>query len=200
MTTDPMTPPIRSPLDYLVVALDMPSADLALDMANRLEGSVRWVKVGLELFVTTGPPMIETLRARGFEVFLDLKFHDIPNTVAGASAAAARTGAGIINVHAGGGIDMMIAAKDGALRGARERGTPAPTMLAVTVLTSLTGEELPGYYQSRTVEERVLYLAQATREAGLDGVVCSPREVTPLRVSLGPDFKLLTPGLRFADG
>lgn len=169
-------------------------------MAARLEGLVRWVKVGLELYVAAGPSIIETLRRQGLEVFLDLKFHDIPNTVAGASAAAARTGAGIINVHAGGGIEMMVAARDGATRGAAERGVAPPKLLAVTVLTSLTGEELPGYYRPGPVAERVVYLAESTREAGLDGVVCSPREIVPLRASLGTDFLLLTPGLRFADG
>lgn len=169
-------------------------------MAARLEGSVRWVKVGLELFIAAGPLVVETLRQRGFEVFLDLKFHDIPNTVSGASAAAARTGAGIINVHAGGGIDMMAAALDGARKGAGDMGFEPPKVLAVTVLTSLTGDELPGYYRPSPVGERVLYLAESTHAAGLDGVVCSPQEVERLRASLGNNFLLLTPGLRFSEG
>ena len=200
MTPDAPTPPTRPALDYLVVALDMPSSRDAIEMATRLHGTVRWVKVGLELYVAAGPSIVSDLRRLGFEVFLDLKFHDIPNTVAGASAAAARTGAGIVNVHAGGGIDMMKAALLGAARGAKEGGTAPPKILAVTVLTSLTGLELPGYYQSRPMGERVVYLAESTREAGLDGVVCSPKEIEILRAVVGPGFLLLTPGLRFADG
>jgi orotidine-5'-phosphate decarboxylase len=185
----------------LVVALDYPDARHALAAAQRLSDTVRWVKVGLELFVAAGPAILHELRLAGFDVFLDLKFHDIPNTVAGACASAARSGVGLINVHAGGGVAMMRAARDGAARGAAERGHDPPRLLGVTMLTSLTGEELPGYYDhTRPVADRVVLLAEAAREAGLDGVVCSPREVVPLRAALPADFLLLTPGIRFAGG
>jgi orotidine-5'-phosphate decarboxylase len=198
--TTPARRPLRDPLDHLVVAFDVPSRGAALALADRLGDAVRWAKVGLELFVSAGPGIVTELSARGLSVFLDLKFHDIPNTVSGACAAAARTGAAILNVHAGGGEAMMAAAREGADRGAAEAGRPRPEVLAVTVLTSLTGAELPDYYQARPVGERVTYLARAARDAGLDGVVCSPLEIAPLRAALGPEFRLLTPGLRFADG
>lgn len=190
----------RSAADRLVVAFDYPRADAALGLADRLAGRIRWAKVGLELFVTAGPNIVHAFAARGFHVFLDLKFHDIPTTVAGACAAAARSGAAMINVHAGGAGEMMRAALDGARRGAAESGHPTPKVLAVTVLTSLSGSELPGYYSDRPVTDRVVLLAEAARDAGLDGVVCSPMEIAPLRAALGPDFRLLTPGIRFADG
>lgn len=190
----------RSAADRLVVAFDYPRADEALALADRLAGRIRWAKVGLELFVTAGPNVVHAFAARGFHVFLDLKFHDIPHTVAGACAAAARSGAAMINVHAGGAGEMMRAALEGARRGAAESRHPAPKLLAVTVLTSLSGSELAGYYSDRPVEDKVVMLARAAREAGLDGVVCSPREIEPLRAALGPDFGLLTPGVRFADG
>jgi len=190
----------REPLDHLVVAFDVSSREEALALADRLGDAVRWAKVGLELFVSAGPGIVGELSARGLSVFLDLKFHDIPNTVAGACASAARTGAGLVNVHAGGGEAMMRAAREGAERGAREAGRPRPEILAVTVLTSLAGTELPGYYQARSVEERVVYLAGEAKAAGLDGVVCSPHEISRLRETLGPDFRLLTPGLRFVEG
>jgi orotidine-5'-phosphate decarboxylase len=185
----------------LVVALDYPDARSALAAAQRLSGTVRWVKVGLELFTAAGPAILHELRLADFDIFLDLKFHDIPNTVAGACASAARNGVGLVNVHAGGGPAMMRAAREGAARGAAERGDDPPRILGVTMLTSLTGEELPGYYDhTRPVPDRVVLLAQAAREAGLDGVVCSPREIVPLRAALPNDFVLLTPGIRFAGG
>jgi orotidine-5'-phosphate decarboxylase len=198
--TTPSRPLAREPLDHLVVAFDVPSRQAALALADRLGDAVRWAKVGLELFVAAGPGIVTELSDRGLSIFLDLKFHDIPNTVAGACASAARTGAAILNVHAGGGEAMMAAAREGAERGAAESGRARPEVLAVTVLTSLTGNELPRYYQPHSVAERVAYLAAEAKKAGLDGVVCSPLEIVPLREALGPSFRLLTPGLRFADG
>ncbi len=191
---------MTTPRDRLIVALDFPDRQSAVTMATRLEGVVRWVKVGLELYVSEGPAVVSSITSRGFDVFLDLKFHDIPNTVEGACRRAAATGAGLINVHAGGGEAMMEAAARGAQAGAWAAGKPAPKVLAVTVLTSLTGQELPGYYAASPVAERVLLLARAARNAGLDGVVASPQEIEPLRAALGPEFIILTPGIRFAGG
>lgn len=184
--------------DRLVVALDLPTPAEALELAARLRPAVRWFKVGMELYTAAGPTIVWDLVGQGARVFLDLKYHDIPNTVERACAVAARLGCGLINVHVGGGEEMMAAAARGARTGAAEAGLPAPRVLGVTVLTSLAGHELPGYYTERPVGERVLLLARAARDAGLDGVVCSAQEVGHLRPELGPGFILLTPGIRFS--
>lgn len=184
--------------DRLIVALDLPTPAEALEMAERLRPDVRWFKVGLELYTAAGPTIVWDLVGQGAHVFLDLKYHDIPNTVERACAAAARLGCGLINVHAGGGEEMMAAAARGARTGAAEVGLPAPHVLGVTVLTSLAGHELPGYYADRPMPERVLTLARAARDAGLSGVVCSAQEAGHLRPELGPEFILLTPGIRFS--
>lgn len=191
---------MRDAADILIVALDVPGEEEALRLCDRLGPRLRRVKVGLELYVAEGPGIVPALLSRGLDIFLDLKFHDIPNTVERACAEAARLGAGIMNVHAGGGEAMMEAAVRGARAGAREGGHPVPQVLGVTVLTSLSGSELPGYYAGVPVAERVVTLARAARDAGLDGVVASPREVRPLREALGPEFVLLTPGIRFPGG
>ena len=175
----------------VIVALDAPGADAALALAARLDPQSCRVKVGKELFVSAGPAVVERLQERGFEVFLDLKFHDIPNTVAGACRAAARLGVWMMNVHASGGEAMLRAACD-AVQGASRR----PMLIAVTVLTSLAEHDLSAVGWSGSVMQNVERLARLARDAGLDGVVCSALEAPTLRAELGAAFKLVTPGIR----
>jgi orotidine-5'-phosphate decarboxylase len=175
----------------IIVALDYPSLAEALALADRLDPRQCRVKVGKELFTRAGPAVIETLTARGFEVFLDLKFHDIPNTVANACAAAADLGVWMLNVHAAGGAAMMRAAK-----AQLEQKSPMPLLIAVTVLTSLDNADLAAIGCPGDTQERVASLASLAMQAGLDGVVCSPREVKELRTRLGSGPVLVTPGIR----
>ncbi|MFZ5482683.1 MAG: orotidine-5'-phosphate decarboxylase [Pseudomonadota bacterium] len=175
----------------VVVALDYPDAATALALVDRLSPDLCKLKVGKELFVRAGPALVETLVGRGYAVFLDLKFHDIPNTVAQACRAAADLGVWMVNVHASGGLKMMMAARD-ALAQAGQR----PKLIAVTVLTSMAGEDLRQIGIEREPSDQVLHLALLTRQAGLDGVVCSAQEGPLLRQHLGPDFLLVTPGIR----
>jgi orotidine-5'-phosphate decarboxylase len=178
----------------IIVALDYPSAQAALDMAARLDPALCRVKVGKELFTAAGPALVESLVARGFGVFLDLKFHDIPNTVAGACKAAARLGVWMLNVHASGGCAMMQAAHE-ALATQKQR----PKLIAVTVLTSLSLSDLADIGIEGRPEAAVLRLARLAQGAGMDGVVCSAQEARALRVACGPNFNLVTPGIRLAD-
>lgn len=177
----------------VIVALDYPAAQPALELASRLSPGLCRLKVGKELFTRTGPSLVESLQARGFDVFLDLKFHDIPNTVAGAVRAAAELGVWMVNVHASGGSRMMEAAA-AALQGFDDR----PLLIAVTVLTSMSDEDLRELGYTETAAERVLRLARLAQECGLDGVVCSAREAPRLRAERGRDFCLVTPGIRLA--
>jgi len=178
--------------ERLAVALDFPSAGLALAFVDRLEGSCRWLKVGLELYLAAGNGLIETLRGRGFEIFLDLKLHDIPNTVAGAVRSAANVGASLLTIHAGGGEAMIRA----AAKAARVPG--GPKLLAVTVLTSMDAGELTGIGVSAAPAEQVLRLGRLAQAAGgvEMGLVCSAEEVGMLRRELGPEIRLVTPGIR----
>jgi orotidine-5'-phosphate decarboxylase len=178
----------------IIIALDFPGAAAAIEFTRRLDASLCRVKVGKELFTATGPGLVEALQRQGFDVFLDLKFHDIPNTVAGACRAAAGLGVWMVNVHALGGRAMMRTARD-ALEGAVRR----PLLTAVTVLTSLSAADLPEIGLSGTPEENVLRLAALARDAGLDGVVCSAQEAKALRSTLGERFPLVTPGIRMPD-
>jgi len=175
----------------VIVALDYPDAESALALAGRLDPSACKLKVGKELFVSTGPQLVGRLVDRGFPVFLDLKFHDIPNTVAQACAAAARLGVWMVNVHASGGMKMMQAAKD-ALAGFAS----PPKLIAVTVLTSMGQEDLVQVGIGVEPQDQVIRLARLAHEAGLDGVVCSAREAQTLRQQLGAAFLLVTPGIR----
>lgn len=175
----------------IIVALDYPEAAPALELAERLDPAMCRLKVGKELFVAAGPQLVRALVDRGHAVFLDLKFHDIPNTVAQACKAAARLGVWMLNVHASGGLVMMRAARE-----ALEEIWPRPRLIAVTVLTSLSRPDLAAIGLDLPPEEQVLRLARLSREAGLDGVVCSAREAEILRRELGPDFLLVTPGIR----
>lgn len=176
----------------LIVALDYPSADQALAMAAQLDPTKCRVKVGKELFTREGPSVVRALHQAGFEVFLDLKFHDIPNTVAKAVVAAAEMGVWMVNVHASGGPKMMRAAKEAL----SEFGNDAPLLIAVTVLTSMDEAELRNTGIAQTPLERVQMLAAQTAEAGLDGVVCSAQETRQLSENLGKQFALVTPGIR----
>ncbi|HUP29632.1 MAG TPA: orotidine-5'-phosphate decarboxylase [Usitatibacter sp.] len=175
----------------VIVPLDFADAEAALAFAARLEPKLCRVKVGKELFVASGPAVVHALQERGFEVFLDLKFHDIPNTVAGACRAAARLGVWMMNVHASGGEAMMRAARE-AIEGVAR----PPLLIGVTILTSLAEPDLQRVGFSGAVEENVERLARLTRACGLDGVVCSAQEAPSIRRATGDDFTLVTPGIR----
>jgi orotidine-5'-phosphate decarboxylase len=207
--------------DKLIVALDLPTGDAATRMAERLQGHVGMFKVGSELFTAEGPVAVRYLVATGHKVFLDLKFHDIPNTVQAAAREAAELGVSMVNVHASGGRKMMEAALEGACslagesRGSQKRasalpdpptsdtgrpqGPPlrlGPKVLAVTILTSLERQDLAEVGISGTPIEAVVRLARLAQSAGLDGVVASAREISVLRQACGPDFLIVTPGIR----
>jgi orotidine-5'-phosphate decarboxylase len=175
----------------IIVALDLADARSALALARRLSSSGCRVKVGKELFTRAGPTLVRDIQRLGLEVFLDLKFHDIPNTVAAACAAAADLGVWMVNVHASGGRRMLLAAREGL-----ERAALPPRLVAVTVLTSLERADLAEVGIDRAPQEQVQRLATLAQDCGLDGVVCSPREVAGLRRAVGPEFLLVTPGVR----
>ena len=177
----------------VIVALDYAAAAPALDLAGRLSPELCRLKVGKELFTHCGPQLVEQLHSKGFDVFLDLKFHDIPNTVAGAVHAASELGVWMVNVHAGGGRRMMEAAAR-ALQGFSRK----PLLIGVTVLTSLSDEDLLELGYTESPRERVLRLAALAADSGLDGVVCSAMEATALRQARGEGFCLVTPGIRLA--
>ena len=178
----------------LIVALDFDTATEALDLVDLLDPDTCRVKVGKQLFTREGPAILKALGARGFDVFLDLKFHDIPNTVANACVAAAEQGAWMVNVHASGGSRMMVAARD-----ALAKLSNPPKLIAVTVLTSMAPEDLFETGTPASPMERVLLLAELAQKAGMDGVVCSAQEAQQLRARLGPDFNLVTPGIRLPE-
>lgn len=178
----------------VIVALDFPDAASAFDLAVRLDPTQCRLKVGKELFTAAGPALVERLATRGFGVFLDLKFHDIPNTTAAACRAAAALGVWMLNVHASGGKAMLQAARE-----AVPPRTGAPRLIAVTLLTSMGAADLADIGWSGTPDEVVLRLANLARDCSLDGVVCSAREVPTLRAACGGMFSLVTPGIRPAD-
>jgi orotidine-5'-phosphate decarboxylase len=176
----------------VVVALDFDNRDDALAFVDKIQPNDCRLKVGKEMFTYFGPEFAKELTSRGFDVFLDLKFHDIPNTVAKAVTAAAELGVWMVNVHASGGSEMMIKAKQAL----DIYGDKAPLLIAVTVLTSMGEEDLLGLGITKSPAEQVMALAKLTKEAGLDGVVCSAWEAESLKTNLGNDFKLITPGIR----
>jgi len=180
------------PTDRIFVALDTTNADEAVTMAEKLNGLVGGVKIGKEFFTAHGPAEVNRVAATGMPVFLDLKYHDIPNTVAGAIRAALTMKPFMLNVHASGGAAMMKAAASAAA-GAGEH---KPLLIAVTVLTSLGDEDLGAMGITGSAEKQVVRLARLTQDCGLDGVVCSAREVTALRAACGENFKLVVPGIR----
>ncbi len=175
----------------IIVALDYPSEEAAWRLIEQLDADMCRLKIGKEMFTRLGPDFVRRVIGRGFDVFLDLKYHDIPNTVAAACEAAADLGVWMMNVHASGGRRMMESAMERLARHASR-----PRLIAVTILTSLSQEELTEIGFPGTPEENVLRLAALAHDSGLDGVVCSPREAAPLRQRLGGDFLLVTPGVR----
>ncbi|HZB87843.1 MAG TPA: orotidine-5'-phosphate decarboxylase [Terracidiphilus sp.] len=177
--------------ERLIVALDAPTAADALALVDRLEGTCRWFKVGLELYTAAGPAILEPIISRGHAVFLDLKFHDIPNTVAGAVRSAAALGARMLTLHAGGGPSMLAAARE-AIEGIAN----PPHLLAVTVLTSMDAAQCAAVGLPRSPAEQVTLLAEMGLAAGVRGFVCSPQEVATLRQLTGPDGVLVIPGIR----
>ena len=175
----------------IIVALDFANATDALSLVNQLDPAMCKLKVGKELFTSTGPQLVEQLIAKDFKVFIDLKFHDIPNTVAKACEAASNLGVWMLNVHASGGSAMMQAALEGV-----NKSMHTPYLIAVTVLTSMSQENLTELGINNTVEAQVLKLASLTQQAGLDGVVCSALEAQHLKKVMPDDFLLVTPGIR----
>lgn len=178
----------------VIVALDFAEADAALALAGRLAPELCRLKVGKELFTTGGPALVETLAQRGFDIFLDLKFHDIPNTVAQACKAAAGLGVWMVNVHALGGRSMLEAA-----RAAIEPGPASPRLIAVTVLTSMAEADLREVGIAASPIEAAMRLAGLAADCGLDGVVCSAHEAAAIRDRCGADFLRVTPGIRLPE-
>lgn len=184
---------MRNPI---LVALDVPGRDAALELAGQLAPVVGGFKIGSELFTSAGPDIVRRIRATGAAVFLDLKFHDIPNTVAKAVAAATRLDVQMLTVHTGGGHEMMRGAEQAAQETARQCGHTAPLLLGVTVLTSMNGAALAETGCESNVGRQVERLAQLAMKAGLRGLVCSPLEITGLRQWLPSHVQLVTPGIR----
>jgi orotidine-5'-phosphate decarboxylase len=176
----------------IVVALDYADKSAALAFADRIDPRDCRLKVGKEMFTHFGPQIVKDLQSRGFDVFLDLKFHDIPNTTAHAVAAAADLGVWMVNVHASGGARMMTAAKEAL----SSFGADAPLLIAVTVLTSMEGSDLADLGIQLSPADYAQRLARLTHDCGLDGVVCSAQEATRFKAALGQEFKLVTPGIR----
>ncbi len=175
----------------IIVPLDFNTVEQALELVEKLQPDLCRLKVGKELFTITGPVLVEKLISKGFDIFLDLKFHDIPTTVARACAVAADSGVWMVNVHASGGSEMMSLAREEI-----DKKSHHPLLIGVTILTSMNQEALTEIGIQCSVEEQVMRLAQLTFNAGLDGIVCSAHEVKMLRDNLGEKFKLITPGIR----
>ncbi len=189
-------PELNASAPRVIVALDFPDMMSAFGLAARLDPAACAVKVGKELFTVAEAGLVRELVRRGFRVFLDLKFHDIPNTVAQACAAATRLGVWMIDVHAAGGGAMLAAARDAVAKTAAAEGRARPLLIAITVLTSLDADDLAAIGVAGTAEAQVLRLARLAQGNGLDGVVCSAQEAAMLRAACGKDFKLVTPGIR----
>lgn len=181
--------------DRIIVALDC-DADEAISLGNRLQGKASWVKIGMTLYYAEGPSIIKMFKRRGFNVFLDLKFHDIPHQVEGAARSAAASGADMLTMHASGGVAMMEAGLKGAQEGAAMIGGSVPATLGITVLTSLNDQMLEENGVKNCVRDQVKLLASQAHRAGLSGVVASPQEAAMLRELLGPEAYIVTPGVR----
>src|SRR4051794_144526 len=180
----------------IIVALDVPSLEQAVKLAEELAPAVGAFKIGSELFTSAGPEIVRHIRATGASVFLDLKFHDIPNTVAKAVASAVRLDVQMLTIHTSGGLAMMQAAEESAQKTAAQAGVNAPLVLGVTVLTSMGADDLAEISVTRTLGAQVEHLAQLAARAGLRGLVCSPLEVAGLRESLPREMQFITPGIR----
>ena len=183
----------------IIVALDVPTAEQAIALTQQVAPAVGAFKIGLELFTAAGPDIVRKIRATGASVFLDLKFHDIPNTVAKAIASATRLDVQMITIHTGGGFTMMQAAEESAQKTAAQAGLNAPLILGVTVLTSMESSDLEGVGVTAGVGHQVERLAQLAARAGLRGLVCSPLEVAGLKQILPPHMQFVTPGIRTGD-
>lgn len=175
----------------LILALDLPTREEAFALLDRLDGSVQWIKVGLQLFTAHGPDFVREIADRGHRVFLDLKLHDIPNTVAKAVQSIATLPVEMLTLHAAGGPEMLRWAEQ-----ARAEHAPELTLLGVTVLTSMDGQQLRAINIQTSPEEQVLHLASLALESGIQGLVCSPLELAPLRKAIGSRPVLVTPGIR----
>ncbi|CUN93867.1 MULTISPECIES: orotidine-5'-phosphate decarboxylase [Mitsuokella] len=182
--------------DRLIVALDFHTMEDVKSLVEKLGESVSYYKVGMELFYSVGGEVVRWLRGQGKHVFLDLKLHDIPNTVAGGLCSLMDLGADILNVHASGGYTMMKTAADRLHAAAEERGIPCPKLIAITVLTSINQEDWAGVGQTLPIKDAVVRLAKLAKSAGLDGVVASPQEAALIREACGEDFLIVTPGVR----
>ena len=185
-----------TPAERLIVALDVANLDSAQRLVQRLSPTVKSFKVGSELFTACGPAAVEMVQKAGGRVFLDLKFHDIPNTVARAARVAARLGVWMFNVHVQGGSAMLKEAAAAARDEAAKSRRPAPLVLGVTLLTSMGDRDLVDLGIRKTIKDQVLYLAQIAQKAGLSGIVASARETKVLRFACGPEFVIVTPGIR----
>lgn len=184
-------------MNKLILALDIPERDYAIEVIDKLSGSIDIFKVGLELFAVAGPSIVEYIHRRNCEVFLDLKFHDIPTTVARAGVAAARLGVFMFNVHASGGIDMMRKCRDDVVSVSLKENIRRPRIIAVTVLTSMSKEVLTNEVGiTHSLNTHVRHLSGMALKAGLDGVVASGREAAMIRTHCGPGFLIVTPGIR----
>ncbi|MCI8367595.1 MAG: orotidine-5'-phosphate decarboxylase [Eggerthellaceae bacterium] len=181
--------------DRVMVALDVDSWE-AIALANKLEDHATWLKIGMTLYYAEGPAIVKMFKRRGFKVFLDLKFHDIPHQVEGAARSAAASGADMITMHTVGGRAMMEAAQRGAVAGAAEYGGDVPATLGITVLTSMSQEMLSEVGIERPMSQQVAAMAMLAQDAGISGVVASPQEAADLRSILGPDAYIVTPGVR----
>jgi orotidine-5'-phosphate decarboxylase len=186
----PSTPKSLQPKDRLAVALDFADEREAIKLVDQLGETCQWYKVGMELYYAAGTSIVQKLRGRGLSIFLDLKLHDIPNTVAGAVRSATQAGASLLTVHASGGAAMMTAAAEAA------SAPGSPRLLAVTVLTSMDANQLAGIGIFATPAEQVLRLAKLAQSSGIEGMVCSAEEVAMLRKETGPDTLLVVPGIR----
>ena len=181
----------------VIIALDFKDAETALSFLDKFTDEKPFVKIGMELFYAAGPSIVKEIKARGHKVFLDLKLHDIPNTVKGGMRSLSGLGADIVNVHAAGTIDMMKAALEGVVR---EDGT-RPLVIAVTQLTSTSEERMQKELLiSASINDTIVHYAKNAKEAGLDGIVCSPLEAGMVKEAVGKEFMTVTPGVRFADG
>ena len=184
-------------LNQLIVALDVENLATANRLVTTLSDDVKWFKIGKQLFTAVGPASVKLLHEAKKNIFLDLKFHDIPNTVAGAVASATKIGANIINIHASGGLEMMRAAGEAAEKQASELSIPKPTLLGVTILTSIDEANFQrDFGTQRKLKDQVAYLAELSQKAGLEGVVASPLEIKLIRKVCGNDFVIVTPGVR----